>query len=81
MLFGQKEWSYLIRFACFKTCFEAEEDDRSSDDVEQEREADPESCQEHRANGVRASKTWKLQYLDMDLLCTNSRCNGIITVS
>ena len=67
MLFGQKEWSYLIRFACFKTCFEAEENEGAGDDVEQKREADAESCEEHRADRVSASVTWDTDYLVTDI--------------
>ena len=56
MLFGQREWSYLIRLACLETCFKAEEDEGPGEDVEEEGEADTEGGQEHRADGVGASK-------------------------
>ena len=57
MLFGQREWSYLIRLACLETCLEAEEDEGPGDDVQQEGEADAEGCQEHWADRVSASVT------------------------
>ena len=57
MLFGQREWLYLIRLACLETCLEAEEDEGPGDDVQQEGEADTEGCQEHWADRVSASVT------------------------
>ena len=57
MVLGQMEWSYLIGFTCFKTCFEAEEEESPGDDVEQEGEADAKGCEEHRADRMSASRT------------------------
>ena len=54
MLFGQREWLYLIRLACLETCLEAEEDEGPGDDVQQEGEADAEGGEEHGADGVTA---------------------------
>ena len=50
------KWSHLIGLPWLQTGLEAEEDERPSEDVEEEGEADAEGGQEHRADGVGASK-------------------------
>ena len=51
------EWSHLIGLPWLQTGLEAEEDEGPGEDVEEEGEADTEGGQEHRADGVGASKS------------------------
>ena len=82
------ERSHLIGLPWLQTGLEAEEDEGPGEDVEEEGEADTEGGQEHRADGVGASKSGNenvtlkilLQHKMWFLFCVQFLLRGVVLV-